>query len=357
MDMKTQRRFFLCIFTVVAFVAITACANASSQDQTAPRNIIYLIGDGMGYGQVSTLIMENAVNKEKYEPSQINRIKHMGMATTYSASSKVTDSAAGGTALATGEKTNNGTVGLNPQGDTLTSVLVEAAAMGKSTGIVVNTAILDATPAAFYAHVPQRKLWDEIAMQLTHHSFDVLMGDGLMFFNEREDSLNLIEVFKNKGYTFSDSWEEAKTWDIEDRMLVLTDIKYLLPQAVEKALEWLDRKDNPNGFFLMIEQARIDGKGHNNEVQGLVFEMEVMDQVMKVVLDYADAHPGTLVVITADHETGGANIEYDGRPFFSTKGHTGSVVPVFAYGPGAECFTGLMDNIEIPARLRQLMSY
>ena len=88
--MKTQRRFFLCIFTVVAFVAITACANASSQDQTAPRNIIYLIGDGMGYGQVSTLIMENAVNKEKYEPSQINRIKHMGMATTYSESSRLT---------------------------------------------------------------------------------------------------------------------------------------------------------------------------------------------------------------------------------------------------------------------------
>ena len=355
--MKTIFKSFLLISFFTAVTAITACSDASSQKQITPRNIIYLIGDGMGYGQLSTLIMENAVNKEEYEPSQVNRIKHMGISTTYSADNKVTDSAAGGTALATGEKANNGTLGLNPQGDTLTSVLVEAAEMGKSTGIIVNTSILDATPAAFYAHVPERKLWDDIALQLSRHTFDILMGDGLMYFNDREDSLDLIQVFHNKGYAFSDSWEEARDLDMEDKMLVLTNFKYLLPQAVEKALEWLDQKDNPNGFFLMIEQARIDGKGHNNEIQGLIFEMDVMDQVMKIVLDYADTHPETLVVITADHETGGANIGYDGRPFFSTKGHTGSVVPVFAYGSGAECFTGLMDNIDIPARLRQLMSY
>ncbi|MFA5302541.1 MAG: alkaline phosphatase, partial [Bacteroidales bacterium] len=129
-----------------------------------------------------------------------------------------------------------------------------------------------------------------------------------------------------------------------------------LPGTVHKALTWLGQKDNPEGFFLMIEETRIDGHGHNNNVQGLIDEMEIMDQVMKVVLDYAEAHPETLVVITADHETGAVNIGYDGRPFFSTKGHSGTVVPVFAYGPGAENFTGLMDNTGIPERLRSLMA-
>ncbi|MFA5740965.1 MAG: alkaline phosphatase, partial [Bacteroidales bacterium] len=267
----------------------------------------------------------------------------------------VTDSAAGGTALATGEKTNNGTVGLNASGDTLTSIMVHAREMGKSTGIVVNTAILDATPAAFYAHVEKRSLWDEIAVQLTKSDYDILIGNGLEHFNSREDSLDLISVFTGKGYDFSDSWEIAAALDNSGKLVVLTSVRMVFPEAVAKALDLLDKKNNPEGFFLMIEEARIDGHGHNNDVQGLIDEMEIMDRVMQVVLDYADAHPETLVVITADHETGGVNIGYDGRPYFSTAGHSGSVVPVFAYGPGAEQFAGLMDNTDIPARILNLL--
>lgn len=352
---KTNRNLIL-IITAISVILIGIALLFPAEDKPpGPKNIIYLIGDGMGFGQVSTLIMERAVNREASSSSQISRITHMGMVTTHSADSKVTDSAAGGTALATGEKTNNGTVGLNASGDTLTSIMVHAREMGKSTGIVVNTAILDATPAAFYAHVEKRSLWDEIAVQLTKSDYDILIGNGLEHFNSREDSLDLISVFTGKGYDFSDSWEIAAALDNSGKLVVLTSVRMVFPEAVAKALDLLDKKNNPEGFFLMIEEARIDGHGHNNDVQGLIDEMEIMDKVMKVVLDYADAHPETLVVITADHETGGVNIGYDGRPYFSTAGHSGSVVPVFAYGPGAEQFAGLMDNTDIPARILSLI--
>ena len=352
---KTNRNLIL-IITAISVILIGIALLFPAEDKPpGPKNIIYLIGDGMGFGQVSTLIMERAVNREASSSSQISRITHMGMVTTHSADSKVTDSAAGGTALATGEKTNNGTVGLNASGDTLTSIMVHAREMGKSTGIVVNTAILDATPSAFYAHVEKRSLWDEIAVQLTKSDYDILIGNGLEHFNSREDSLDLISVFTGKGYDFSDSWEIAAALDNSGKLVVLTSVRMVFPEAVAKALDLLDKKNNPEGFFLMIEEARIDGHGHNNDVQGLIDEMEIMDRVMQVVLDYADAHPETLVVITADHETGGVNIGYDGRPYFSTAGHSGSVVPVFAYGPGAEQFAGLMDNTDIPARILNLL--
>jgi alkaline phosphatase len=327
---KTNRNLIL-IITAISVILIGIALLFPAEDKPpGPKNIIYLIGDGMGFGQVSTLIMERAVNREASSSSQISRITHMGMGTTHSADSKVTDSAAGGTALATGEKTNNGTVGLNASGDTLTSIMVHAREMGKSTGIVVNTAILDATPAAFYAHVEKRSLWDEIAVQLTKSDYDILIGNGLEHFNSREDSLDLISVFTGKGYDFSDSWEKAAALDNSGKLVVLTSVRMVFPEAVAKALDLLDKKNNPEGFFLMIEEARIDGHGHNNDVQGLIDEMEIMDRVMQVVLDYADAHPETLVVITADHETGGVNIGYDGRPYFSTAGHSGSL---FRYSP------------------------
>ena len=354
--MKTNRSIIVSISAIALILIGIALFFPAKERQNGPKNIIYLIGDGMGFGQISTLIMEHAVNGEIYASSQMARIQNIGLITTYSANSKVTDSAAGGTALATGEKTDNGTIGLDPAGDTLSSVLAEARQMGKSTGIVVNTAILDATPAAFYAHVEKRSQWEEIAMQLTRTGYDLLIGEGLKYFNQRTDSLDLIEDFIANGYAFFDSPDELSITQPADKLLALANFKEVLPGTVHKALTWLGQKDNPEGFFLVIEEARIDGHGHNNNVQGLIDEMEIMDQVMKVVLDYAEAHPETLVVITADHETGGVNIGYDGRPFFSTKGHSGTVVPVFAYGPGAENFTGLMDNTGIPERLRSLMA-
>lgn len=321
--MKTNRSIIVSISAIALILIGIALFFPAKERQNGPKNIIYLIGDGMGFGQISTLIMEHAVNGEIYASSQMARIQN---------------------------------IGLDPAGDTLTSVLAEARDMGKSTGIVVNTAILDATPAAFYAHVQQRSQWEDIAMQLTQCKYDLLLGDGLKYFNQRSDSLDLTEVFTANGYAFFDSPDELSITQPADKLLALANFKEVLPGTVHKALTWLGQKDNPEGFFLMIEEARIDGHGHNNNVQGLIDEMEIMDQVMKVVLDYAEAHPETLVVITADHETGGVNIGYDGRPFFSTKGHSGTVVPVFAYGPGAENFTGLMDNTGIPERLRSLMA-
>lgn len=246
-------------------------------------------------------------------------------------------------------------MGLNAAGDTLSSVMVYAKKIGKSTGIIVNTPILDATPAAFYAHVEKRSQWDEIAVQMTKCGFDVLIGEGLENFNARKDGQDLTQVFKDNGYVFCNTWEQASAVEKADKLVALADVGEVYPQAVSKALQLLENKNNPKGFFLMIEEARIDGWCHENDAKNLVAEMEIMDQVMKVVLDYADSHPGTLVVITADHETAGTSMGYHGMPSFKTKGHSGNVVPVFAYGPGQELFMGLMDNVDIPKKLFHLM--
>ena len=133
------------------------------------------------------------------------------------------------------------------------------------------------------------------------------------------------------------------------------DVPGFLPKVVAKALAIFDKIANPNGFFLMIEEAQIDGQGHTNNSEGMVAEMEVLNQVLTQALDYADAHPGTLVILTADHETGGTTIGYGAEPKFSTTGHSGMVVPVFAYGPGADHFCGFMDNVDIPKKIEALL--
>lgn len=380
-----------------AALAALMLASCCSKPQK-PQNVIYLIGDGMGFGAVSSLLLSEDT-QTGFEMAPV-----IGLNETQSANNYVTDSPAGGTALATGTRTCNGFLGVDPDTVQLTSVLKKAQAMGKKTGIVVNTTLTEATPGAFYAGVPSRSMSYKIAEQFTQSGVDVAIGAGLSAFINRPDSVDMTAVLIEKGYNVYLDWKSvlntnsekfvgilemgdvhrrnksSKTASAADGAEVclaaklaaeggnLDTVRFSEPveylgKACTKALEQLS-KNAPQGFFLMIESAIIDGYGHNNDSEGMVEEMKEFDTTLKILVDYVNKHPETLLVVTADHETGGTGVGYKGHAVgeqapvhltFSTKGHTGTVVPIFAYGAGAEKFAGIFKNYEIPGIIEGLM--
>jgi len=364
-----------------------------------PQNVIYLIGDGMGFGAVSALLL-TADDTTGFEMAPV-----IGLNETCSANNYVTDSPAGGTALATGTRTCNGFLGVGPDSVQLESILKKAQKMGKKTGIVVNTTLTEATPGAFYAGVTSRKESYKIAEQFTESGVDVAIGAGLTAFINRPDSIDMTAVLINKGYDVYLDWKQVintqsekfvgilQMGDVHRRnkpsttkagaadgaevclaaQLAATDTdsdtaRYSEPnsyleKASLKAIEQLS-KNAPNGFFLMIESAIIDGYGHNNDGEGMIEEMQEFNRTLVALIDYVNTHPNTLLVVTADHETGGTSIAYKGHAInqpngmelsFSTKGHSGTVVPIFAYGMGAEKFAGIFKNKEIPGIIENLI--
>ncbi|MBR5833574.1 MAG: alkaline phosphatase [Bacteroidales bacterium] len=389
--MKTS---FISMAMLSLALAITGCNN-----EPQVKNVIYLIGDGMGFGAVSSLLLteEEPTGFEMSSPV-------IGLSETCSANNYVTDSAAGGTALATGTRTNNGYAGADPDGNQLTSVLRKAQTYGMKTGIVVNTTLTEATPAAFYAGVTSRKFVYDIAKQFTESEVDLAIGGGLDHFIGRPDSLDLTATLIEKGYDVYLNWESVletesdkfvgilPLYDLHRReenngtasaaegqevclaaqMAALnedtarehlSEPTVYLEKATTKALEVLSR-DHEKGFFLMIESAIIDGYGHNNDGEGMIVEMQEFNRTLNKMIEYVNQHPETLLVVTADHETGGTGVYYNGhtpanegplRLKFSTSGHTGTVVPIFAYGAGAENFAGVMKNTDIPKKIDALI--
>lgn len=384
---------------IVALLAIlTASCSTTPKEEPQVRNVIYLIGDGMGFGAVTSLLLtEDSVTGFEQAPV-------IGLNETCSANNYVTDSPAGGTALATGVRTKNGYCGLDPEGNRLTTILHKAQAMGKKTGIVVNTTLTEATPAAFYAGVTSRRMTYEIAEQFTECGVDVAIGSGLDHFISRPDSLDLTATLIDKGYDVYLNWSAVLNTPSDKfiGILPMADVHrqesgrkeagaaaghevclaarlasasedagasdlseptVYLQKASAKALETLSR-DNDNGYFLMIESALIDGYGHNNDSEGMIAEMKEFDALLRQLVAYVDQHPETLLVVTADHETGGTWLNYTGYEVggsspvamsYSTRGHSGVVVPIFAYGEGAEAFAGVMKNTDIPKKIEQLM--
>jgi len=312
-----------------------------------PRNVILMIGDGMGVAQIYA---GATANKGKLN---LDNFKHVGFSRTQSANRYVTDSAAGGTAIAAGKKTNNSAVGVDTEGNPIPSVMKIAQENGLASGVVVTTSMLDATPADFVAHVLKRDMMSEIASQFVSSGVDVFIGGGIEHFSDREDQRNLLDELTLRGYRVYDNLDSIKTVKQGKLAGFLKESKVSkrgnqLEEATEVALDILD--NNRKGFFLMVEGSEIDGGGHENDMQFTVDEMLDFDKTIGKVLEFAEKDGRTLVIVTADHETGGLTItngnmqtgEVTGR--FSTGGHTGVMVPVFAYGPGAEYFTGIDEN-------------
>lgn len=385
------------IISLAALAALSASSCCQQEDEKPKvKNVIYLIGDGMGFGAVTSLLMtQDATTGFELAPV-------IGLSETSSVNDYVTDSPAGGTALATGVRTINGYMGLDAEGNQLKSIIYKAQDMNKSTGIVVNTTLTEATPGAFYGGVTSRGMTYELAKQFTESKVDVAIGAGLEHFINRPDSLDLTAVLIEKGYDVYLNWESvlntksdkfvgilpladvhrsddtdatagaAEGWEVclaaqlaaGDGAAAsnMSEPEVYLEKAAAKALDVLSK--DKDGFFLMIESAIIDGYGHNNDSEGMIAEMLEFDRTLQLLIKYVDEHPETLLVVTADHETGGAGPTYqkytegDQTPvqlIFSSQGHTGTVVPVFAYGAGAEVFTGIQKNIDIPNKIVELI--
>ena len=328
------------------------------------KNIILLIGDGMGLAQITASMYSSD------EPSVFTNFKHIGLQRTCSADSLTTDSAAAATAFACGVKTKNKMIGMDSDSMDVQSILMDAKELGKKTGLVVTSIITHATPAAFYAHEDYRYKNEEIAADLLDSEVDFFIGGGMKYFNNRNmDSRNLYEELEVKGYEMGNYFNhELQDVPAENnkKFGFFTSYDNPLPQhqgrdylqlASEMAIDHLENED---GYFLMIESSQIDWGGHDNILHYILTEMDEFEEVIKMVLAYAETEGETLVIVTGDHETGGLAIDYKSIPgnldvSFSSTHHSAILIPVFAYGPGASEFAGMYENTEIYHKMRKVI--
>jgi alkaline phosphatase len=424
-------------------LTLLACASAAPQDppRAEAKNVVLLVGDGMGFSQVTLARVVSG------KPLHLDGFPTTGFQISTSADHCVTDSAAAATALASGTKTRNFAIGIDADGKPLRTILEEARDLGKATGLVTTSKITHATPACFAAHVSHRSKEADIAKQYLDAGVDVLLGGGGKFFDAE-----LRGKFAAKGYAPAKDRDGlaapgSKLLGLfdEDHVPYVLDREAATPSLVEttrKALDVLSK--DPDGFFLMIEGARIDMACHASDAASCVKEMLEFDEVCRLVREFAAKDGKTLVVVTADHATGALAItekvrdrvklfdrvrvsaeklhdvirqspraaspeqvardlikEHTGvddvtddelksyfalkRPYDpgaklgeivskrlgvtfipldyrlekpnETHGHDGAMVPIYAFGPGAACFGGTLDNTDIPKRIREIAGY
>ena len=349
-----MKRTLILLLCVALFSAVQA---------QKPKNVIYIIGDGMGTAQVYASIVAQK------NSSNFLRFPFSGFSRTYSHNRYTTDSGAGGTALMTGHKVDNYHIAIGPKGEWYPSLFAMANELGKSTGFVVTVSVIDATPATTYGHVPHRRHYDTLALQMSKAPLDVMIGcDRYRFFKEhRIDKQSPIDTLKQRGYDVVFNLKEMNR-SKSDRLCALLseneepgDVDQrgpILKDGVTKALDILSK--NPKGFMLLVEGSQIDWACHNNDSPYLQKELAEFDEMLGIVLDWAERDGNTLVVVTADHETGGVTMP-DGdikkgqnEIKYSTGGHTGVMVPVFSYGPGAEIFSGIQQNYDVANKIKKL---
>lgn len=340
------------------------------------RNIILFIGDGMGLSHLAAARAHLAGAEGRL---QLESMPVTGLVLTHAADDLITDSAAAGTALATGVKTTNGSIGVDANGHSQASILEVAREAGLSTGLVTTTNLADATPAAFAAHVAHRRMKDEIALQMMRARVNVLFGEGEYFYaktdprSARKDEVNPLALAQELGYTCVDNRDDlikAKADHLlglfedltTDRMKAEMKSPSRSPSLAEltaKSLEILNR--NEKGFFLMVEDEGVDQGSHVNRADYFIEHVRRLDEAVKVGIDFARADGHTLVLVTADHETGGLNLVGGSQKnqslqlAWATDRHTGQPVPLFVFGPHALRFTGLKDNTEIPKLMAELL--
>ncbi len=408
---------------VLLVIAVTAsCATLSTPAiaQEPPIRVILIIGDGAGasYWTAAAFAADNLA---------VEQFPVMGLVDTRASNSRITDSAAAATAYSAGVSTYNGAIGVDPDSNSVTTILEVAQSRGMATGLVATSSITHATPAAFAAHVPDRDMEWEIARQLVAADVDVILGGGRRFFDatRRPDSLDLLSDIADR-YAYVES--AAELGDVETsevyKLFGLFAVEHMpaartrlptLPVMTQAALEVLDH--DPDGFFLMVEGSQPDWRGHDHEPLGaIVAEMLDLDRAIGVALEYQIRHPETLIVVTADHETGGLAIQQAGSrrlltraaaaadsmvaqlveasavtdpelaaladsarwymarlsssmksqarhmgdssalvARYTTGNHTAQMVPLFASGPGAERFGGIKDNWRIGELLLEVV--
>ena len=322
----------------------------------------------MGINYVGASVLQDST-------SPFKEFTTIGLSITCSADKLITDSAAGATAIATGYLTNNKYVSVDSLGNPLNTLFEQAEKLGLSTGIVVTSTVSHATPGAFVGHTKDRNDQLLIASQMAAQDFDVIIGGGLKYFlpkslfGEREDNLNLTKNLSEKGYYLPKNYDELLSIpDSIQEIYALFELdglpgsaqrKYSLGDLTKNAINHL--KNDADGFVLMIEGSQIDWAGHDHKSKELVEEMNDFSTAITEALDFAKKDGNTLVLVTSDHETGGMSIingNKDGTGLelaYTTLNHTPSPVGIFAFGPGAELFGGIMNINHIGQKLFYLL--
>ena len=384
---------------VFIFITVGSLFGASSafgkpKKPIKPKHIVLIIGDGTGLAQWSAYNAKRTQGINSMDSAAIvfTDFPVIGFSLTSSADAFITDSGAGATALATGKKANNYMIGMAADSTKPITISEIAHRMGKSTGIAVTCELTHATPGSFFAHQPSRKLMNEIGADfitgMSPHdladlqerngqtdvgsqfvkkgSIDVALGGGRKYFDTN--------ALKNNGYAIGTGYEAMKQLQNQSRRVVFYDDQPFPPKAHEgrnkEGMYLADASEsvlntmflNPKGSFTMIEGSQVDWAGHENDSTYLMAEMEDFDVAIRRVIAMAKADKNTLVIVTADHETGGLSLtDWDkarSQPamHFSTGHHTGIPVPVFAYGPGAELFSGAYQNTAIFTKIQDLLT-
>lgn len=327
--------------------------------EKVPKNIILMIGDGMGVSHVTAA----HTYKGRLE---LEKFKSVGLLLTHAyGKDYIVDSGAAATALSTGVKTFDGAIAVGPDSSKVETVLERAKKKGKKTGVVVVCSITHATPASFVAHVVSRAMQLEIAEQIADGENDLYLGSGWGWFlpsdlgGRRKDGKNLIQAMLSRGYTYVATDSAYRTVNVKDvkKLLGLFAENHVgaaqtrnpsLREMTKKALEFLSA--SKDGFFLMVEGSQIDWAAHDNKSDQVMIEMADFDDAIGEVVRFAEKDNQTLVIVTADHETGGYALnggslaEHKVVGGFTTKNHTAAMVPLFGMGPGAERFTGIQEN-------------
>lgn len=323
------------------------------------RNVIFLIGDGMGLPQIMAAAYAN-------KGLSMLGMKYMGLQQNHALDAFTTDSAAGGSALATGERHDNRHISMSSDGKPIPSLSDFFHEKGRAVGVLTLGNAVDATPTAFYGHSVERDNADELTRWLLDGRLDLLCGSGIRQFEERADGVDLIGEL-SKSYRFVRSVDAigagaGRTVCIDERMDEAAEEANLglLAEATRASIAKLRECGGGKGFFLMVEGAKIDYAGHSRCLPGSIIETLSFDLAVAEALRFADSNGETLVVVTADHETGGLTVvdgdERTGRVMglYVSDDHTPAMLPVFAYGPGADRFCGVYCNTEIARRIREL---
>ncbi|WP_422082464.1 alkaline phosphatase [Ulvibacterium sp.] len=317
----------------------------SDQKDRPVKNVILLIGDGNGLAQISSSVFGNGGELT------LTQLKSIGFIKTQSADDFTTDSAASGTALATGTKTNNRAIGVDDKGNSLKNITELLYENGFNSGCITTDMITGATPAAFYAHRKDRSDTEGIISDLSKSKLSLLVGGGANSFERQIAQMGFSILENTDGMAQSEEKRIAHFISKDDVPSVLEGRGAVLAEATKNGLAFLKAKKAP--FFLMVESAKIDSYGHENYVPGIVSEGIDFDRAITEALKFADSTGNTLVVVTADHETSGFSLPQGNLESqmvegdFTTHDHTGIMVPLFAYGPHSQEFQGIYENTEV----------
>jgi len=357
------------IIYLILIITSLSCNSKTAKEEAPPKakNVILLIGDGAGLSQISSAFYFKSTSPN------YARFNSIGLMNTSSSREDITDSAAGATAFASGIKTYNGAIGVADDSTEVKTLVEIVSPQHIKTGVISTSSIQHATPASFYAHAINRGSYEDIAADMVVSDIDFFAGGGTKFFNKRKDGENLLEQLKAKGFgidtTALGDFAEIKQYSKMAYLLAENHMDPVakgrgdfLPKATELGIQFLNKDANNSNFFIMIEGSQIDWGGHANDAEYLISELLDFDDAIGKALDFAEKDGNTLVIVTADHETGGFALSStlkkteDGNSYsdyseitgtFSTDGHSATLIPVFAYGPGSEAFSGVYENTEI----------